>query len=110
MARQELTRAVHSQLGRSERVLLGTDAGSRLAVLALRSDPATAERLERPWTVQVLAGRVRLSYDGVTAIGFPGDLLTGPAGGTLTPERDCAVLLTLDPTYVDSSELTRTAS
>lgn len=110
IARQELTRAVHSPLGRSERVLLGTEGGSRLSVLALRSDPESAERLERPWTVQVLAGRVRLRYDGVAAIGFPGDLLMGPAAGSLHPEDDCVVLLTMGPSLATEAALSRTAS
>jgi hypothetical protein len=109
IARQELTRAVHSPLGRSERVLLGTEGGSRMSVLALRSDPVSAERLERPWTVQVLAGRVRLRYDGVAAVGFPGDLLMGPSGASLYAEGDCVVLLTLDPATA-ARELAGTAS
>ena len=110
IARQELTRAVHAPAGRSERVLLGTEGRSRLSVLALRSgSDAGPVTLDRPWTIQVLAGRVRLRYDGALARGFPGDLLVGPAGGALSAQDDCVVLLTLDPA-ADTIELSGRAS
>ena len=96
IARQELTRATNSPHGRSERVLFGDQPGSsRISVLALRAAVHRPEPLETAWTVQVLAGRVRLRHPTRTWVGFPGDLITGPAGGSLTADADAAVLLSL---------------
>ena len=112
IARQELTRATHAAAGRSERVLLGGhEGGSRMSVLALRSDIASsAVPLDLPWTVQVLAGRVRVRHGGATSRGYPGDLLVGSAGGWLTADDDCAVLLTLGPYTTSPAELVRTGA
>ncbi|MEP9364138.1 hypothetical protein ABLE68_14315 [Nocardioides sp. CN2-186] len=109
IARQELTRAAHAPQGRSERVLVGEEGRSRLSILALRPD-VSAVQLDQPWTVQVLAGRIRVQHGSVVSVGYPGDLIVGPAGGSLWSGGDCVVLLSLEHRAAPGTEMAMSAS
>lgn len=98
LAREQLERARAAGSGRSaETVVGGHEATLRQTLMALTAGTVLADH-ETPGeaTVQVLSGRVRLSYDAVSVEGGAGDLLTIPTRRHgLTALEDAVVLLTV---------------
>jgi quercetin dioxygenase-like cupin family protein len=97
-ARTQIERARAAPPGRSAcTVHGGHDHVLRQTVIALRAGETLHEHhSSREATLQVLAGRVRLTAGARTAEGVPGDLLAVPAEShTLDAVEDSALLLTV---------------
>ncbi len=97
-ARAHIERARAADHGRSAHTLHGGhDRALRQTVIALRAGTTLHEHhSSRDATLQVLAGRVRLTAGMQTLDAITGDLLTVPATAhTLSAVEDSALLLTV---------------
>jgi quercetin dioxygenase-like cupin family protein len=97
-ARAQLERARAVDHGRSAHTVHGGhDRALRQTVVALRAGTTLREhQSSREATLQVLAGRIRLTAGPETLEATTGDLLTVPAAGhTLAAVEDSALLLTV---------------
>lgn len=97
-ARTHLERARAADHGRSAHTVHGGhDRALRQTVVALRAGTTLQEHAsEREATLQVIAGRVRLTAGTQTLEAVANDLLTVPATAhTLTAVEDSALLLTV---------------
>jgi quercetin dioxygenase-like cupin family protein len=97
-ARAQLERARSASRGRSAHTVHGGHARAlRQTVVALRAGTTLREhQSSREATLQVLAGRIRLTADSETLESSIGELLTVPTTAhTLTAIDDSALLLTV---------------